>query len=121
VHRDGSISFADRVKDTLRVGGENVGASEIERVIAGVDGVAEVAVVGAPDPMLDEIPVAFLITRGVVPDVTGRVLAACRASLADFKVPREIRVVDDLPRSTLEKVAKHALRQQLREEARTTT
>lgn len=117
VHEDGSISFADRTKDMLRVGGENVAASEIERVILGVAGVAEAAVVGAPDAMLDEVPVAFVVAR---PDTAGgndladAVLAACRQELADFKVPRDVRIVKDLPRATLEQIAKHELRKLLR-------
>ena len=116
VHDDGSLSYADRSKDMLRVGGENVAASEIERVILTVAGVAEAAVVGAPDPMRDEVPVAFVVAR---PDAAARtnladaILAACRRELADFKVPREIRIVEDLPRATLEKVAKHELRRLL--------
>jgi crotonobetaine/carnitine-CoA ligase len=65
-------------------------------------------------PMLDEVPVVFIIPHGGVagapPDLHDSVMAACRNSLADFKVPREVRLVDDMPRSTLEKVAKAELR-----------
>jgi crotonobetaine/carnitine-CoA ligase len=117
VHPDGCISFADRTKDMLKIAGENVAASEIERVVASVSGVAEVAVVGAPDPMRDEAPVAFVVMRKGHGDPVAAVLAACREKLADFKVPREVRVVSELPRATLEKVAKHKLRDILREEA----
>jgi crotonobetaine/carnitine-CoA ligase len=98
----------------LKVGGENVAASEIEQVIALVPGVREAAVVAKKHPMLDEVPVVFIIPHGGVaaapPDLHDRVMAACRKGLADFKVPREIRLVDDMPRSTLEKVAKAELR-----------
>lgn len=108
VHADGCISFADRAKDMLRVGGENVAASEIERVISEVAGVAEVAVVARPDPKLDQVPVAFVVGAG--DDLPGRVTAACRAKLADFKVPRQVSVVAALPRSTISKINKAALR-----------
>lgn len=116
LHEDGYISFADRSKDMLKVGGENVAASEIERVIMLVPGVREVAVVAKKHPMLDEVPVAF-----VRPDLNApppaRMIesleAACAQSLADFKRPREIRLVEDFPRSTLEKIAKAQLRAQL--------
>ncbi|HEU0151648.1 MAG TPA: ATP-dependent acyl-CoA ligase, partial [Bradyrhizobium sp.] len=72
----------------------------------------ETAVVAKKHPMLDEVPVAFVIPQaGIAPDeLEARVLATCRASLADFKVPCEVRLVDKMPRSTLEKVAKAELR-----------
>jgi crotonobetaine/carnitine-CoA ligase len=111
---DGALYFADRAKDMLKVGGENVAASEIERVIALVPGVVEVAVVARRDRMLDEVPVAFvrtpLATPGERAALADTVTRACGAALAAFKVPREVRVVDELPRSTLEKIAKAQLR-----------
>ncbi len=114
---NGFIKFGDRAKDMLKVGGENVAASEIEQVISVVPGVREAAVVGKKHPMLDEVPVVFIIPLAGVerapPDLQDTVMAACRNSLADFKVPREIRFVDEMPRSTLEKVAKAELRKLL--------
>ncbi len=114
---NGFIKFGDRAKDMLKVGGENVAASEIEQVIAVVPGVREAAVVAKKHPMLDEVPVVFIIPQagiaGAPKDLHDTVMAACRKSLADFKVPREIRFVDEMPRSTLEKVAKAELRKML--------
>jgi carnitine-CoA ligase len=113
----GFIKFGDRAKDMLKVGGENVAASEIEQVIAVVPGVREAAVVGRKHPMLDEVPVVFIIPRDGVArlpaDLHDRIMTACRTALADFKVPHEIRFVDEMPRSTLEKVAKNELRKML--------
>ena len=115
---DGSIRFGDRTKDMLKVGGENVAASEIERVIAAVPGVHECAVVARPHRMLDEVPVAFVLPAvGAPPDLVSRITAACASQLADFKHPHEVRLVAELPRSTLEKVAKAQLRQRLLDEA----
>lgn len=114
---NGFIRFGDRAKDMLKVGGENVAASEIEQVIAAVPGVREAAVVGKRHSMLDEVPVVFIIPQAGVErlphDLHEHVMTACRAGLADFKVPHEIRFVDELPRSTLEKVAKAELRKLL--------
>jgi crotonobetaine/carnitine-CoA ligase len=111
---DGSLFFADRSKDMLKVGGENVAASEIEGVIAAVDGVAEVAVVGMPHPMLDEVPAAFVIAKADAhSDLADRIVAECGRQLADFKRPHVIRLVETLPRSTLEKIAKAELRAML--------
>src|SRR5690606_25940422 len=118
LHENGAISFADRAKDMLKIGAENVAASEIERVAAAVPGVFEVAVVARPHPMLDEVPVAFVIPSGDVPGLEQAVIDACKAKPADFKVPHEVRLVDELPRATLEKVAKQKLRDLLRAEAK---
>src|ERR1700761_7943192 len=113
----GYIRFGDRAKDMLKVGGENVAASEIEQVIAVIPGVREAAVVAKKHPMLDEVPVVFIIPRDGVErlpaELHGMVMTACRNALADFKVPHEIRFVDEMPRSTLEKVAKAELRKML--------
>jgi crotonobetaine/carnitine-CoA ligase len=114
---DGWLYFADRSKDMLKVGGENVAASEIERVVGSVAGVVECAVVAKRHPMLDEVPVAFVIPRdpadASLPD---RVMAACREALAPFKQPHEVRLIAELPRSTLEKIAKAELRAMLKDE-----
>ena len=108
---DGSIRFGDRTKDMLKVGGENVAASEIERVVAAVPGVHECAVVARKHRMLDEVPVVFVLpAANAAPDLPERVRAACVAQLADFKRPHEVRLVSELPRSTLEKIAKAQLR-----------
>ena len=70
--------------------------------------------------MLDEVPVAYILVDGgaasAPPDYGERIIAACRQSLADFKVPTEVRLVDDFPRSTIEKIAKNVLRADLEAE-----
>ncbi len=111
---DGWLYFSDRAKDMLKVGGENVAASEIERVIMLVPGVIETAVVAKKHPMLDEVPIAFVRTSLTKPEEQQALIRAieadCSIQLADFKRPREIRLIDDFPRSTLEKIAKAELR-----------
>lgn len=115
---DGAITFADRDKDMMKVGGENVAASEIERVIVTVPGVYEVAVVAQKHKMLDEVPYAFVIAGPSVnaddkATLPARIIAECKAKLADFKVPRTVVVVEEMPRSTLEKINKSELRKTL--------
>jgi crotonobetaine/carnitine-CoA ligase len=115
----GELYFGDRSKDMLKVGGENVSASEIERVVITVAGVEETAVVARRHPMLDEVPVAFVRTLLTDADEREALIAAvqatCTRDLADFKRPREVRLIDDFPRSTLEKIAKAQLRAMLEE------
>lgn len=107
---DGSLQFADRKKDMLRVGGENVAASEVETVILGVPGVSEVAVVGQPHDFLHEVPVAFVVAERTNTSLTGDIEAACEAELARFKRPREIRYLAELPRIGIGKLDRNALR-----------
>lgn len=118
LREDGGIVFVERLKDMLKVGGENVAASEIETIARGVAGVKEVAVVAQPHGFLQEVPYAFIIPHPDAPaDLGDQVIAACKKSLADFKVPRGARVVDDFPRSMGgAKVVKAALRQILKDE-----
>ena len=122
LREDGYFVFEDRAKDMLKVGGENVAASEVERVLMTVPGIAEVAVVAKRHEMLDEVPVAFVMPlgglKGAPPNLADELMAACKTQLADFKVPREIRIIDDFPRSTLEKIAKAELRKMLAAEGK---
>lgn len=119
---DGYVRITDRKKDVIIRGGENVSAAEVEEVIAGMAGVAEVAVVAAPDARLGEHACAFVRTVGGDPRDAAVDLAAVRsamaaAGLARQKWPEDLRIVDELPRTPSGKVKKAALRQQLRAEA----
>ncbi|MFN8028463.1 MAG: AMP-binding protein [Acidimicrobiia bacterium] len=109
----GALMFQSRAKDMLKVGGENVAAGEIERVLMGVPGVAAAAVVGRPDPIRDEVAVGFVtVEPGVEPEKIGdAAVALCEEKLADFKVPRAVYVVDALPEALLGKIAKATLRE----------
>ena len=110
----GYLYFSDRDKDMLKVGAENVAASEIEVVIMQTGLASECAVVAQKHYMLDEVPVAFVIPSGAGTEQDrDAILGRCRSDLADFKVPRDVLFVDELPRSTLEKVAKAELRARL--------
>lgn len=112
----GHLFFGDRDKDMLKVGGENVAASEIEMIMLQSGIVSEAAVIGKPHDMLDEVPVAFVILNpGDHGDAAQRLIDRCAEQLADFKVPHEVYIVDDLPRSLLNKIAKKELRDQLNE------
>jgi crotonobetaine/carnitine-CoA ligase len=112
----GYLFFSDRDKDMLKVGAENVAASEIESVVMQTGLAEECAVVAQQHAMLDEVPVVFVIankSEQVTADIEAAIIAYCRENLASFKVPRSVFIVDSLPRSTLEKIAKNVLRQGL--------
>jgi len=112
----GYLFFSDRDKDMLKVGAENVAASEIESVVMQTGLAEECAVVAQQHAMLDEVPVVFVIMNDSASDsadVEAAIIAHCQENLASFKVPRSVFLVDTLPRSTLEKVAKNVLRKGL--------
>jgi fatty-acyl-CoA synthase len=92
---EGFLHVEGRADDMVVVGGENVYPIEIEDVIRRVDGVEDVAVAGAPDPEYGRVLVAFV--TGSAPEE--RILDACRASLATYKVPKRVERLDELPRT----------------------
>jgi len=109
VRPGGEVFFVSRAKDMLKVGGENVAAIEIETIIAAVPGVVECAVVGKPDRMLDEVAVAFVVANVPAPPLEEAIVLACQEKLSEFKRPREIRFIDELPTGLLGKVLKRDL------------
>jgi acyl-CoA synthetase len=113
---DGYLTITDRVKDIIIRGGENVSAAEVEQVLAHMDGVAEVAVVAAPDEKFGEHGCAFFRMQAGVPapDLDAVKAHLAVSGLARQKWPEELRSVDELPRTPSGKVQKFVLRDQLR-------
>lgn len=111
---DGHVRFVVRLKDMLKVGGENVSPAEIEGLIATLPGVEYVAVVGKPDARLSEVPVAFIVSAALGPKQAQRVIAHCKGKIASFKIPVECYFVDALPMTPTGKIQKEVLRTRLR-------
>ncbi|WP_436772629.1 class I adenylate-forming enzyme family protein [Yinghuangia sp. YIM S09857] len=107
---DGYLYVADRKKDIVISGGENVSAREVEGVLRTHSGVRDVAVIGVPDARWGE-RVCAVVVAGDVPPAEDELVALCRAHLAGFKIPRVIHFVDELPTTGTGKVSKPALRQ----------
>jgi len=108
----GEIQFVTRIKDMLKVGGENVAAAEIERVLNSHSLVRESGVVALRDPLLDEVPVAFVSLTAdnhETAEIGDMLISFCREHLADFKVPRAIHVLEELPEVSIGKIAKGQL------------
>ncbi len=108
---DGCVYIVDRRKDMVVTGGINIYPREIEDVLVAHPQVAEVAVIGLPDPRWGERLCACIVATGSSTPTAEALIEFCRASLAGYKVPREFRFVDALPRNTNGKVLKRVLRE----------
>jgi fatty-acyl-CoA synthase len=112
MHPDGYVELRDRLKDVIISGGENISTIEVEQALQEHPAVAEVAVVGMPHDKWGETPVAFVTPRPgetVEPDA---LVAFARERLAGFKVPRDIQVRDELPKTATGKIQKFLLREE---------
>ena len=107
---EGRISYHGRLKDMLKVGGENVAAVEIESFLATHPAVQVVQVVGVPDDRLQEVPLAFVELKSNSSASPEELIDFCRGKIASFKVPREIRFVSEWPMSAT-KIQKYILRE----------
>ena len=107
---EGYLTITDRKKDMFIVGGFNAYPAEIERLLLGHPDVAQAAVVGVPDDRMGEVGHAFVVpTHGSDPD-PAEIVAWAREHMANFKAPRVVEVVDELPLNASGKVLKFELR-----------
>jgi crotonobetaine/carnitine-CoA ligase len=110
VDDEGRFRFAGRRGDVLKVSGENVSTVEVEGVLAAHPAVFEAAVTGEPNPVRDEVPVAYVVLHETAAGVSaGELTAWCAARLSPAKRPREIRFVPELPRTSVGKIRKFLL------------
>ncbi|MDD2811706.1 AMP-binding protein, partial [Rhodoferax sp.] len=114
---DGYVTIVGRSKDLIISGGYNVYPAELESFINDLPGVAESAVVGVPHPDFGEVGVALVVPRPGVQLDAQHILSQLKATLANYKVPKQCHVVSDLPRNTMGKVQKNLLRQQFAEQS----
>jgi len=110
---DGYLYILDRAKDMIISGGENIYPAEVEAVLARHPAVADVAVLGRPDPTWGEAVHAVIIPAADQAVPAGEIIAWCRGQLAHFKCPKSVEFTDSLPRTTTGKVLKRELRAQL--------
>jgi malonyl-CoA/methylmalonyl-CoA synthetase len=112
---DGYVSIVGRAKDLVISGGLNVYPKEIEEMLDALPGVVESAVIGVPHPDFGEAVTAVIVRQknaaGEALTEAG-VVAALKAELANFKIPKRVHFVADLPRNAMGKVQKNVLRQQ---------
>jgi malonyl-CoA/methylmalonyl-CoA synthetase len=109
---DGRVTIVGRAKDLIISGGYNVYPAEVEGYLNEMPGVAESAVVGVPHPDFGEGVIAVVVPRPGATLDPAAMIAALKARIANFKVPKQVFLVDDLPRNAMGKVQKNLLREQ---------
>jgi acyl-CoA synthetase (AMP-forming)/AMP-acid ligase II len=106
----GRVHVTDRLKDMFIVGGFNAYPAEIEQILSQHPDIAQVAVIGVPDDRMGEVGAAFVIARKGRSITADDVVAFSRANMANYKAPRHVHVVDELPLNASGKVLKNELR-----------
>ena len=109
---DGYYRIVGRSKELIIRGGENIYPPEVEEYLCHLPGVAEVAVVGLPDPAYGECVSAWVVPKSGADLDPDALRDACRGQIAHFKIPKYVEIVDSLPRTVTGKVRKHVLREQ---------
>ena len=112
VDADGCVTIVGRSKDLIISGGYNVYPAEVEGYLNEMPGVAESAVIGVPHPDFGEAVVAVVVAQPGAALEPAALIGALKAKIANFKVPKQVFVVDELPRNAMGKVQKNLLREQ---------
>ena len=118
IDADGDITFHGRLKDMLKVGGENVAALEIESFLLTHSKVIMAQVIGVPDNRLSEVPCAYIELHEGESMAAEDLIAFCKGKISSFKIPRHVRFVREWPMSST-KIQKFVLREEFSEAAGT--
>jgi HIP---CoA ligase len=110
--KDGRLRILDRLKDVVIVGGFNAYPAEIEIMMAAHPDIAEVAIIGLPDERMGEVTAACIVPRPGVKITLEELVPWCRERMANYKVPRHLFIMDDMPRTPIGKIQKFQLRDQ---------
>ncbi len=111
VDEEGYILIVDRAKDMILTGGENIASAEIERVLYAHPAVLECAVIAIPDEKWGEVPKALVTLKAGERPSEAELLDHCRRHIADFKVPKSVEFLDNLPKGGTGKILKKVLRE----------
>jgi acyl-CoA synthetase (AMP-forming)/AMP-acid ligase II len=106
----GRLRIVGRIKDMFSVGGFNAYPAEIENILRRHPDIQDVAVIGIPDHRLGEVGMAFVVLRPGSGAADADIISWSRDQMANYKAPRVVQIVDDLPRNATGKVQKHVLR-----------
>jgi acyl-coenzyme A synthetase/AMP-(fatty) acid ligase len=110
IDEDGFIYIVSRKKDMIKSGANRISPLEIENVVCGFPGVVECAAVGIPDEILGETIKLFVILNGHCATEKD-ILIFCKQNLASYKLPKEIKIVESLPKTASGKIKRDDLRQ----------
>ncbi|MEJ2864237.1 acyl--CoA ligase family protein [Actinomycetospora flava] len=110
MHPDGYVELRDRAKDVVISGGENISTVEVEQAVLSHPAVLEAAVVGVPDDTWGERPKAFVILRSGQSAEPDAIIEHVKGTIARYKAPRDVEIVDDLPKTSTGKIQKFELR-----------
>lgn len=116
VDEENRISYFGRIKDMMKVGGENVAPAEIESFLSKHPAVELVQVIGVPDERLTEVPCAYIELREGYEATPEDFIEFCRGQIASYKVPRHVRIISEWPMSAT-KIQRYRLRQMFRAES----
>ena len=111
MYPDGYIELRDRAKDIVISGGENISTIEVEQALMSHPCVLEAAVVGVPDAKWGERPKAYVVLRSDTSTTPEDMIAHMRAKIAGYKVPRDIDIIVELPKTSTGKIQKNVLRE----------
>jgi fatty-acyl-CoA synthase len=111
---DGSLYVKDRKKDIIISGGENISSLEVEAVLYAHPDILECAVIGKLDEKWGEVPLAFVVPKEGAEITSEEVIDFARSSLAHFKAPKEVKIIDEFPRGGTGKILKSVLREKYR-------
>jgi len=110
VNATGHLFFVSRLKDMMKVGGENVSAEEVESVLLRHPKIKMTAVIGVPDERLQEVVMAIVELHDNASATEGEIFEFCRERMANFRVPRYVNFIDSWPMTGSGKIQKHVLR-----------
>ena len=109
-HPDGYVELRDRAKDIIISGGENISTVEVEQAVLSHPAVLEAAVVGVPDEQWGERPKAFITLRQGRSAEPAEIIEHVKKAIARYKAPREVEIIDELPKTSTGKIQKFELR-----------
>ena len=110
MHTDGYVELRDRAKDVVVSGGENISTVEVEQAVLSHPAVLEAAVVGVPDERWGERPKAFVVLRQGKDAEPGEIIDHVKGAIARYKAPRDVEIVEELPKTSTGKIQKFELR-----------